>query len=115
MGTNNKTENKLDSVKNYFKNPQKHASNSNIIENSFNTITIENSNLINPNFGNNNFGQDLFKVYQKSTSTIINNQALNVEKEQKDKENNETNEKIKVSEKITITNMDIPGILLLLK
>lgn len=78
------------------------------MENSFNnTITIDNSNMVNPNLNNNNpAGHDLFKDNKKSISNINNIEALNVEKEQKDKENNETNEKMKVAESITITNHD---------
>lgn len=105
----NKTDNKIDNVKNYFKSPQNNASNTNM-ENSFNnTITIENSNLINinQNPNNNNIGQDLFKINKKSSNNLSNNiQTFNVEKEQRDKENNETNEKMKVAENITITNND---------
>lgn len=86
------------------------------MENSFNnTITIENSNLINPNqnINNNNTGQDLFKTSKKATNNINNDiQTLNIEKEQKDKENNEMNEKMKVSENITISNNDGLGIFL---
>jgi len=110
----NKTETKVDNVKNYFKSPQNNASIT-IIENSFNnTVSIDNSNMINQNNNNNNdnnSGQDLLNANKKSSNNVNDEiQDFNIEKEQKDKENNEMHEKMKFSDNITITNNDGLGI-----
>ncbi len=70
-----------------------------------NSITIENTDVNNSITGNSQ-GQGLFKVFKKTT-TNSNKDAISTktEKEQKDKENHETNDKMK-AENIIITNDD---------
>jgi len=77
------------------------------MDSSFNTITIENSNLNNQNYISNvisSSGQEVLNVHKKSSKSV--SMILDEEKEQTRKDSSENNDTIKVAQNITFTKDD---------